>query len=67
MSDFYGSLSKNIKFRTIIFYHQKFEFALNHSILIFSAYKVAGDTSEFVNRVLCKVEEGDPTGGLDQS
>lgn len=30
-------------------------------------YKVAGDTSEFVNRVLCKVEEGDPTGGLDQS
>lgn len=32
-----------------------------------SAYKVAGDTTEFVNRVLCKVEDGDPTGGLDQT
>lgn len=30
-------------------------------------YKVAGDTTDFVNRVLCKVEDGDTTGGLDQS
>jgi len=33
----------------------------------FLAYKVAGETTDFVNRVLCKVEEGDNSGGLEQS
>jgi hypothetical protein len=35
--------------------------------IFFSAYKVAGETTDFVNRVLCKVEEGDNSGGLEQS
>ena len=34
--------------------------------LFFPASQVAGNTTDYVNKVIKRVEDGDPTGGLNR-